>query len=142
MGQTSTGGGWGSVWGEFRDVGETTPVRGSGDTNGGPFKIPSLLVFFLAKINSPPPKSVLLKSPILTETMETGTELNNCVFLVLLRVRNWCATRMTQSLDALRCAASCLGRRPVSKDSCQNKSKQVEEIEVREAREGHNERIS
>ena len=74
MGQTSTGGGWGSVLGEFREVGDTTPVRGSGDTNGGPFKIPSLLVFFfLAKINSPPPKSVLLKSPILTESTKIGT---------------------------------------------------------------------
>ena len=41
--------------------GDTTPVRGSGDTIGGPYKISSLLVFFfLAKISSPLPKLVLL----------------------------------------------------------------------------------
>ena len=73
MGQTSTGGGWGSVLGEFREVGDTTPVRGSGDTNGGPFKIPSLLVFFfLAKFPSPPPNLVLHKSSVMTESTKKG----------------------------------------------------------------------
>ena len=27
------------MWGEFREVGDTTPVRGSGDTIGGPFAV-------------------------------------------------------------------------------------------------------
>ena len=60
------------VLNEFREVGDATPVRGSGDTTGGPYRIPSLLFFFLTKINSPQPKSVLLKSPVLTETIKKG----------------------------------------------------------------------